>query len=97
MQDAIMVMTEGRLGLVLIGDATSLEGIITDGDLRRLLVDGSDLTGVKAGAVASTNPLTIGPDQPMAEAEARMQENRVQCLVVTGEDGHVAGVVQIYE
>ena len=33
----------------------------------------------------------------MAEAEARMQENRVQCLVVTGEDGHVEGVVQIYE
>ena len=97
MQDAIMVMTEGRLGLALVGDATSLKGVITDGDLRRLLVDGGDLTGVKAGAVASTTPLTIGPDQPMAEAEARMQENRVQCLVVTGEDGHVEGVVQIYE
>jgi arabinose-5-phosphate isomerase len=97
MRDAILVMTEGRLGLALVGDASCLDGIITDGDLRRLMVEGGDLATITAGSVVSDQPLTIGPDQPMAEAEARMQENRVQCLVVTGEDGHVEGVVQIYE
>ena len=39
--------------------------------------------------------LTIAPDARMAEAEERMQEARVQCLVVVAGDGRVAGVVQL--
>ena len=96
-QDAIMVMTEGRLGLALVGTADSLVGILTDGDLRRLLVRGVDLAGTPVREVASPSPLTIAGDLLMADAEARMQESRVQCLVVTDTDGRVEGVVQIFE
>ena len=42
-------------------------------------------------------PLTIGPDEMMGAAEAKMLESRVQCLVVIAETGHVDGVIQIYE
>ena len=42
-QDALMVMTEGRLGLALVGNAENLVGVITDGDLRRLLVKRVDI------------------------------------------------------
>ena len=96
-QDALMTMTEGRLGLVLVGKPSALQGIVTDGDLRRLLVDGMDLTMTTVGAVASKSPLTISGDLLMADAEAKMLEARVQCLVVTGDDGHVDGVIQIFE
>ena len=96
-QDAIMVMTEGRLGLALVGTADSLVGILTDGDLRRLLVRGVDLAGTPVREVASPSPLTIAGDLLMADAEARMQEARVQCLIVTDSDGRVEGVVQIFE
>ncbi len=96
-QDALMTMTEGRLGLVLVGKPSELHGIVTDGDLRRLLVDGMDLTTTTVGAVASKSPLTISGDLLMADAEAKMLEARVQCLVVTGDDGHVDGVIQIFE
>jgi arabinose-5-phosphate isomerase len=96
-QNALMTMTEGRLGLVLVGNRAELHGIVTDGDLRRLLVDGKDLTTTPVGAVASTSPLTISGDLLMADAEAKMLEARVQCLVVTGDDGHVDGVIQIFE
>ena len=96
-KDAIIVMTEGRLGMTLVGSADNLHGVLTDGDLRRLLLRGVDLATTRVGDVASATPLTIGPDQLMADAEARMQESRVQCLVVTGENGHVEGVVQIFE
>ena len=96
-QNALMTMTEGRLGLVLVGNRVELHGIVTDGDLRRLLVDGKDLTTTPVGAVASTSPLTISGDLLMADAEAKMLEARVQCLVVTGDDGHVDGVIQIFE
>ena len=42
-QDALMIMTEGRLGLALVGNADNLVGVITDGDLRRLLVKRLDI------------------------------------------------------
>mgnify|MGYP001223357741 FL=1 len=96
-QDALLVMTEGRLGLALVGSRDKLSGVITDGDLRRLLVNGADLKSTKVCDVASPVPLTIGPDEMMGAAEAKMLESRVQCLVVIAETGHVDGVIQIYE
>ena len=56
-----------------------------------------DLTTTTVGAVASKSPLTISGDLLMADAEAKMLEARVQCLVVTGDDGHIDGVIQIFE
>ena len=96
-QDALMVMTEGRLGLALVGTAEKLAGVITDGDLRRLLLNGSDIATTKVSNVASPLPLTIGPDEMMDTAEAKMLESRVQCLVVVNNVGHVDGVIQVYE
>jgi arabinose-5-phosphate isomerase len=96
-QDALMVMTEGRLGMAIIGSADRLVGIITDGDLRRLLIKGADISHITVADVASPQPLTARPDEMMADAEARMLESRVQCLVVVDDAGAVVGVIQIYE
>ena len=96
-QDALMVMTEGRLGMAIIGSADRLIGIITDGDLRRLLIKGADINQIIVADVASPKPLTARPDEMMADAEARMLESRVQCLVVVDDAGAVVGVIQIYE
>ncbi len=96
-QDALMVMTEGRLGMAIIGSADRLVGIITDGDLRRLLIKGADISRITVADVASPQPLTARPDEMMADAEARMLESRVQCLVVVDDAGAVVGVIQIYE
>ena len=96
-QDALLTMTEGRLGMAIVGSAESLEGVITDGDLRRVLVAEADLGNIKVNEVATSKPLTIGPDVLMADAEAKMLEARVQCLVVVDATGAVVGVIQIYE
>jgi arabinose-5-phosphate isomerase len=96
-QDALITMTEGRLGLTLVGTADKPEGILTDGDLRRLLVSGVDLAATRVGDVASADPLTITPDAMMAEAEEKMLEARVQCLVVVDDQGMVVGILQIFE
>jgi arabinose-5-phosphate isomerase len=96
-QDALMVMTEGRLGMAIIGSADRLVGIITDGDLRRLMIKGADISHITVADVASPQPLTARPDEMMADAEARMLESRVQCLVVVDDAGAVVGVIQIYE
>ena len=96
-QDALIIMTEGRLGLTLVGTPAHLDGILTDGDLRRLLVSGVDLAGTRVGDVASTGPLTITPDAMMNDAEEKMLEARVQCLVVVDEQAVVVGILQIFE
>jgi arabinose-5-phosphate isomerase len=96
-QNTLLTMTEGRLGMALVGTPERLEGIITDGDLRRVLVAGADLGDIKVKEVASSKPLTIGSDVLMADAEAKMLEARVQCLVVVDTTDAVVGVIQIYE
>ena len=83
--------------MAIVGAADSLEGVITDGDLRRVLVAAADLGNIKVNEVATSKPLTIGPDVLMADAEAKMLEARVQCLVVVDATGAVVGVIQIYE
>ena len=88
--------SRSRLGLALVGTADHLEGIITDGDLRRALIEQDNLLNTSAADVMSTHPLTIKPSASMGEAEDRMQEARIQCLVVTNDDGLVVGVVQIF-
>ena len=96
MQDVIMTMTKGRLGLALVGDAEHLLGIITDGDLRRVLMDHDQIMDLSAQDAMTANPLTIKPTASMGEAEDRMQEARIQCLIVAEDNGHVVGVVQIF-
>ena len=105
MQDVIITMTKGRLGLALVGTDDNLLGIITDGDLRRTLMDHSNIMDLTAQDVMTASPLTIKPDASMGEAEDRMQEARIQCLIVAEDQndpnpsyvgGRVVGVVQIF-
>ncbi len=96
MKDVIITMTEGRLGLALVGGADNLEGVITDGDLRRALLSDSDIMTKPAAEVMSKGALTIKPETNMGRAEEKMQENRVQCLVVVDDEERVVGVVQIF-
>ena len=96
MSEVIVRMTEARLGLALVHKDHLLRGIITDGDLRRMLVLGTNLSSTLAGDVMNGSPLTIREDEMMVVAEEKMLEARVQSLVVVDKKGHINGVVQIY-
>ena len=96
MSEVVVVMTEGRLGLALVGTADDLRGIITDGDLRRTLLETSDLTSCTAAQVMNPAPQTISADAPYGQAEEVMLEARIQALIVTSDDNHVAGIIQIF-
>ncbi len=96
MSEVIVRMTEARLGLALVHKDNLLRGIITDGDLRRMLVLGTNLSSTLAGDVMNESPLTIREDEMMVVAEEKMLEARVQSLVVVDNKGHINGVVQIY-
>lgn len=96
MTDVILAMTEGRLGLALVGEADNLLGIITDGDLRRMLVEGGNLAESIASQIMNSAPQTISSATALGDAEEVMADARIQCLVVTDTDGMVAGVIQIF-
>jgi len=96
MSEVIVEMTQGRLGLAVVGSAEKLEGIITDGDLRRMLLDGGDLHQLKARQVMNPSPQTIRPDLSLEKAEEMMMDAKIQCLIVTTDTGAVEGVVQIF-
>lgn len=93
MLDVIHTMTDGRLGLCIVGEG---EGIITDGDLRRQLeVNAAELMRLCAKDIMTLNPRTIDADAKLTEAEAMMNEHKITSLLVTS-NNRLAGIIQIY-
>jgi arabinose-5-phosphate isomerase len=93
----IVEMTRGRLGIALVIKRGRLEGIITDGDLRRALVTYPQTDDTCAADIMSSRPLTVAEDEMLADAESRMMAAKVSNLVVVDVAGTVVGVVQIYD
>ena len=96
-QDVLVKMTEGRLGLALVGSKEDLFGIITDGDIRRALIDNAQFSQLKAIDLMNKNPLIAFETDNLEVAEKRMREAKVQCLVVKNKINEVVGVIQIFE
>ncbi len=95
--EAILEMTAKKLGMTTVVDQTGkLLGIITDGDLRRILEKGLDLAAARAGDLATQRPKTIGPEELAAKALQIMEQYSITALVVE-EAGHVAGIIHLHD
>ena len=97
--DCLLVMTQSRLGLALVvDDAGQLVGIVTDGDLRRALLENPSVVNGTVAGVMTASPHTIRADAQFSEAEAYMHDNKIRALAVTDEKGEaVVGVVEIFD
>lgn len=94
---AILEMTAKKLGMTTVVDqAGQLLGIITDGDLRRVLEKGMDLATARAGDLATKRPKTIGPDELAAKALQIMEQYSITALVVE-ESGRIAGIIHLHD
>ena len=96
MNDVIVAMTRGRLGMAIVMEGGGLAGIVTDGDLRRALARQGDVSGLRAEDIMTERPLTARPDEMLVDAEARMMDAKVSTLIVL-DAAKVVGVVQIYD
>ena len=84
LKEIIVEISSKRLGATaVLAEDGKLSGIITDGDLRRMLAKYNSLDGVSATDIMTKNPLTIAHDAYAAEAMALMQERNITQLVVT--------------
>ncbi len=99
LKNAIVVMSEGKLGNVLIVDkAGRLKAILSDGDLRRALMSENFDLSKKAIEFASTNPKSIDDPSMLASDALRLIERyKIQLLVVVDRDGKVQGVLHIHD
>jgi len=97
LKDVIIEISSKRLGCTSVLDGNNnLLGIITDGDLRRMLQKDIRLDHVKAGDIMSRNPKTIGKDEFAVKALHLMQQSNITQLVVM--DGQkVAGFVHLHD
>jgi arabinose-5-phosphate isomerase len=98
LRDAIMEMTSKRLGCtcVLNGNG-NLAGIITDGDLRRLLQKTSDVKDITAGTVMTRNPKTIPSGTLAVVALQEMESFNITQLIVVNEEHAPAGVIHLHD
>ncbi|MCL2877707.1 MAG: KpsF/GutQ family sugar-phosphate isomerase [Acidobacteria bacterium] len=98
MSDVIYEMSRKGLGMTTVTDVQNiLLGVISDGDLRRLLEKSPDPLRFTAEQVMSPVPKTIGGDEPASTALAKMEAMKITSLVVVDDARRVTGVIHIHD
>jgi arabinose-5-phosphate isomerase len=98
MTDVIYEMSRKTLGVTTVVEGEKLVGVISDGDLRRLLQKrGKDVLDLAAGDCMTRTPKTISRQEFAATALAIMEEKKITSLVVVDESGKLEGIVHLHD
>ena len=97
MADVIYEMSRKGLGITTVVENNRLLGVISDGDLRRLLEKRKDVLSLTAGDCVTPNPKTIAGDEFAMAALNIMEEKKITSLVVMGKDGTVEGIIHLHD
>lgn len=97
-ESIISVIAEGRLGIcVVTGDDNKVLGVITDGDIRRLMQkEKAHAMDARASEFYTQNPKTIDASEKIITAEKMMQDRKITTLIVT-ENDKLAGILHLYD
>ena len=95
---AIYVMSSQKLGIAAVVDGRRrLCGIVTDGDLRRMIERGVDFAGTLAGEVMTRTPVTIGEKEFGVQAMRLMESKAITALAVTDAAGRLRGLIHLHD
>ncbi len=94
MSEALIEMSAKGFGITGVTDGGCLIGVISDGDLRRNMVD---LMARNAGDVANRDPVTVPPDMLAAQALAVMNDRKIGALMVVDADHRPLGLLHIHD
>jgi len=98
MSDVIYEMSSKKLGITTVQEQRRLKGVISDGDLRRLLErEGGAALCRTAGEAMNAHPRTIGAHELAATALAILEERKITSLVVVDAEGTVEGVLHLHD
>lgn len=94
----IVEISEKRLGVTaVLNDNQEIAGIITDGDLRRMLRKTTEITAFKAKDIMGLQPKTITSDAMAVEALSMLEKNNISQLIVVDNQQHYCGVVHLHD
>jgi arabinose-5-phosphate isomerase len=96
-REVVHAITRGRMGLVLVGTPVRLQGIITDGDIRRAFEHHNNPMVLRAHDIMCARPHTIAEGERLSQAESLMRQLRIHALVAMDAQGCVSGVVQLVQ
>ncbi|MFY0644473.1 MAG: KpsF/GutQ family sugar-phosphate isomerase [Bacteroidia bacterium] len=96
LNECIIKITEGRMGAAIVLNNQEVKGIITDGDLRRMLTKTDDLKGLTAIDVMTPNPLTIASNALAVKGVELINENKINHLIAVDNEQFV-GIVHIQD
>ncbi|WP_018938205.1 MULTISPECIES: KpsF/GutQ family sugar-phosphate isomerase [unclassified Thioalkalivibrio] len=98
LKDALFEITRKGLGLVIVAGADDeIQGVFTDGDLRRTLDAGHSLDGLTIGEAMTTGGHTAQPDWLAVEALEAMESRRINALPVTDAENRLVGVINMHD
>ena len=95
-REIILEISSKRLGCTAVTENSDLRGIITDGDLRRMLQGNTDVTSLKATDILSAHPLTVPPDALVSDALDLMRSRNITQLLVVDNEKYL-GVVHLHD
>ncbi len=97
MRECVVLLAERRGTVAIVDEKQVLLGVVTSGDLTRLMEREEDFLSVAVGAVMTGSPRTTEPNQLAARAAGIMQQYGVMALPVLGEGGRVVGMVHLHD
>jgi len=97
-KDIIHTITDGKCGLVVVTQSNKIKGIITDGDIRRVMESQEEnFFKLSAKDIMTTSAKLIHEDSKLIEASDIMSENKINSLVVINKNNELSGIVQMYD
>ena len=96
LKNCIVKMTEGRMGAVVVLEDHRPVGIITDGDLRRLLFSGKPMEGLKASDAMTESPMTIDAGQMAIHGVEMIKQHHINHLIAVREE-RFEGIIHIQD
>lgn len=94
-RDIIISVSGSTHGITVVTDSEAITGVITDGDLRRMLMSEADLSKISAKDIMSKNPKSIDKNSLAKDAMAILKEKNIGQLIVT-ENGKYFGIIDIH-
>lgn len=97
-EETVQILNEKNLGAVLIiNDKKEVEGILTDGDIRRNIANSGNLGDYTAGDVMTENPVSIDEETLAADALSIMQRHEITILPIIGEGRVLVGMLHLHD
>jgi len=96
LEDCIVKITEGRMGIVVVESENKIVGLITDGDLRRMLSSSLNIKDLKASDVMTADPMLVDQNQLAMEGVDFIKDNRVNHIILHS-NKELKGIVHIQD